>query len=67
MSNDDLTDFFAGLALNAMIQRNTGSARQRKNKASVNCKRKAKQARQRKNKASVDGKRYAYDRNSAGK
>ena len=26
MSNDDLTDFFAGLALNAMIQRNTGSA-----------------------------------------
>lgn len=27
MSNDDLTDFFAGLALNAMIQRNTGSAK----------------------------------------
>jgi hypothetical protein len=27
MTNDDLTDFFAGLALNAMIQRNTGSAK----------------------------------------
>lgn len=27
MNNDDLTDFFAGLALNAMIQRNTGSAK----------------------------------------
>jgi hypothetical protein len=27
MTHDDLTDFYAGLALMAMIQRNTGSAK----------------------------------------